>query len=1075
MKIPRTIKRLFLRQPIILFLLWILVWIVYYHTQMIKEVSNIKTHPQETLIKLYKDHPRSLVTKDISLTNVDGPCQNVPKFTFHNHTIISTYDLPSITNFTLRAEKEYYFPVHDKSVAYRQNLSHLDIFIVPFSHVDPGYGMTFEQYYRLKVKGILDSMVHKLEIYQDMTFQWAEVVFLERWWRDINVDMKMRVRKLIRKGQLEIVLGGWVMPDEAVTSVEGLVDQLIEGHQWVQDKLGTIPETSWANDPFGYSGVMAYLLKSSGIKNMVILRVHQAIKATLAQKKSLEFIWRPYLVTGTEYDILCHVMPYTGYWIRDVCGPNKALCKDYAFMHTVGENLPVWINDTNLAERARLLCEQYRITAELYKYNTLYIGLGEDFSYGKPAEWDLVYSNFKKIMGYMNKKSSWNVSIKFGTLREYFRHVRNNEKRFSFGRFPTVSGDWFPYSDWNSDYWTGFYTTRPFQKCFAYEIERIIKIIDVYLVLFRSQNYLKKTTTYSNIPAELGLMLRGPRRILHTFLHHDGITGTSVQEVISQYDFNLYQAYTQAMSVLKRLVTIIMSKGEIYSTDILEYETYRKSRDNIPEHIPLIVTETGTKLLIVNTLPRKREMIISFRALSNSISMTDRTGNRIKAQIQPYLKALGPAKGVGYEFTFKMTAPPFAVETMNLNITPNTYGREFTEIHLKPDLSGEVVIRNDIFSATFNATTGMLQSVTDYKGRKTIIESSFMLYDTIKSGAYVFKPLSEAKPVQLDFQKASVKCIRGEIVSEVRVLYNEGIYQSYKVYNTSSIRAHGLYLRTEINIRPASFIFWANKEIVLRFKTDINNNGHFYTDQNGLSLIGRKTLDTRPIGGNFYPITKMALLEDNEKRLTFHTRQPHGVANLKNGWLEIMLDRSMITDDHKGLGQGVMDNKLTENNFALHIEYKKSPFPVEEERYTFESQLASLVNEDLQYSIILLHETKMNNGRIKTFKDSFKPMRSNLPCDVSVLGLRDLWTEEMELNGTSLIFYRKTFHCGFPTENLYCSFNETVSVQSVFPWIKSVVAYETSLTHLHRKRSVTISEDLRPSQNEIRSFWFNFD
>ena len=46
--------------------------------------------------------------------------------------------------------------------------------------------------------GTLDNMVQKLQQYRNMTFQWVETVFLERWFRDISKDTKIVVGSYIR-------------------------------------------------------------------------------------------------------------------------------------------------------------------------------------------------------------------------------------------------------------------------------------------------------------------------------------------------------------------------------------------------------------------------------------------------------------------------------------------------------------------------------------------------------------------------------------------------------------------------------------------------------------------------------------------------------------------------------------------------------------------------------------------------------------------------------------------------------------------------------------------------------------
>ena len=79
--------------------------------------------------------------------------------------------------------------------------------------------------------------------------------------------------------------------------------------------------------------------------------------------------------------------------------------------------------------------------------------------------------NYQKLFNYINNnRSRYNAEVSFGTLSHYFDAVRSRSQMF-----PDLRGDFFPYADIFSEgrpaYWSGYFTTRPFYKALARQVE----------------------------------------------------------------------------------------------------------------------------------------------------------------------------------------------------------------------------------------------------------------------------------------------------------------------------------------------------------------------------------------------------------------------------------------------------------------------------------------------------------------------------------------------------------------------------------------------------------------------------
>eukprot|EP00899_Mesostigma_viride_P028392 jgi/Mesvir1/8738/Mv02661-RA.2 len=303
----------------------------------------------------------------------------------------------------------------------------LRVFVVPHSHTDPGWRVSYTEYYRTQTADLLNTMTALLSRDKARRFIYPEVSFLALWWEDQNDATRETFRNLVSNGQFEIPTGGWVMNDEAVCTLYPIIHQLHEGHTWVARHLGrsALPRTSWANDPFGLSSIMPRMLGLAGVRALVVQRVHYEMKKMLAQQRALEFRWRqPWDAMGRS-DFLTHVLPFFSYDIPHTCGPEPAVCCQFDFERT---HCPWGINardltsmdDASATTHATKLLDQYRKKATLFRTHTLLVPLGDDFRLLTEHSALRQLSNYERAFTLLNRDPSFNVELRWGTLADYF-------------------------------------------------------------------------------------------------------------------------------------------------------------------------------------------------------------------------------------------------------------------------------------------------------------------------------------------------------------------------------------------------------------------------------------------------------------------------------------------------------------------------------------------------------------------------------------------------------------------------------------------------------------------------------
>uniref|UniRef100_A0A2R9AEG1 Alpha-mannosidase n=1 Tax=Pan paniscus TaxID=9597 RepID=A0A2R9AEG1_PANPA len=956
----------------------------------------------------------------------------------------------------------------------------LQVFVVPHSHNDPGWIKTFDKYYTEQTQHILNSMVSKLQEDPRRRFLWAEVSFFAKWWDNINVQKRAAVRRLVGNGQLEIATGGWVMPDEANSHYFALIDQLIEGHQWLERNLGKSRPRHGGLPPG--LGPQCYGRGRGG-----------------------SFLGRSHHVdSDSSTDIFCHMMPFYSYDIPHTCGPDPKICCQFDFKRLPGGRIncpwkvpPRAITEANVAERAALLLDQYRKKSRLFRSNVLLVPLGDDFRYDKPQEWDAQFFNYQRLFDFFNSRPNLHVQAQFGTLSDYFDALYKRTGVEPGARppgFPVLSGDFFSYADREDHYWTGYYTSRPFYKSLDRVLEAHLRGAEVLYSLAAA--HARRSGLAGRYPLSDFTLLTEARRTLGLFQHHDAITGTAKEAVVVDYGVRLLRSLVNLKQVIIHAAHyLVLGDKETYHFDpeapFLQVDDTRLSHDALPERTVIQLDSSPRFVVLFNPLEQERFSMVSLLVNSPRVRVLSEESQPLAVQISAHWSSATEAVPDVYQVSVPVRLPALGLGVLQLQLgldghrtLPSSvriylHGRQLSisrheafPLRVIDSGTSDFALSNRYMQVWFSGLTGLLKSIRRVdEEHEQQVDMQVLVYGTRtskdKSGAYLFLPDGEAK-LYVPKEPPVLRVTEGPFFSEV-VAYYEHIHQAVRLYNLPGVEGLSLDISSLVDIRD-----YVNKELALRIHTDIGSQGIFFTDLNGFQVQPRRYLKKLPLQANFYPMPVMAYIQDAQKRLTLHTAQALGVSSLKDGQLEVILDRRLMQDDNRGLGQGLKDNKRTCNRFRLLLERRTVGSEVQDSHSTsYPSLLSHLTSMYLNAPALALPvaRTQLPGPGLR----SFHPLASSLPCDFHLLNLRTLQAEEDTLPSaeTALILHRKGFDCGLEAKNLGFSCTTSqgkVALGSLFHGLDVVFLQPTSLTLLYPLASPSNSTDVYLEPMEIATF-----
>lgn len=370
-------------------------------------------------------------------------------------------------------------------------------------------------------------------------------------------------------------------------------------------------------------------------------------------------------------------------------------------------------------------------------------------------------------------------------------------------------------------------------------------------------------------------------------------------------------------------------------------------------------------------------------------------------------------------------------------------------------------MHNQHQTLTFGVGHGLLLKSKNNGGRETFVNEEIRMYSSTGSGAYLFLPNGEAVPIIGDGGIMVIS--EGHLVQEVysypKTDWDKSpVSHSTRIYNgDNTIQEHMIEKEYHVELLGHDF---NDRELIARYRTDVDNKRIFYSDLNGFQMSRRETYDKIPLQGNYYPMPSLAFIQgSNGQRFSVHTRQSLGVASLKEGWLEIMLDRRLVRDDGRGLGQGVMDNRPMNVIFHILIESNISTTQssLSNSRPFSPSLLSHLVGAHLNYPMHLFIAKKSEEISVQPPPRSFSPLAASLPCDLHIVSFkvpRPLKYSQQPLGEPRFVLtlLRRHWDSSYcPKGRSQCSSigDEAVNLFDMFKGLAVLNAKATSLNLLH--------------------------
>jgi alpha-mannosidase len=539
------------------------------------------------------------------------------------------------------------------------------------------------------------------------------------------------------------------------------------------------------------------------------------------------------------------------------------------------------------------------------------------------------------------------VNVFYSTPEYYtqqkFAEMERQKKTPEPIQWQTKQDDFFPYSDCENCFWSGYFTSRANFK----RLERVASAILMAVRQIDAYPLVDNTTlddcpcrdSYEELEDAMGVVQ-----------HHDAVSGTAMQHVADDYSKRVQAGINQASRMaVRKLRKILLQNASLQSEDLSDLRYCQLLNET-----KCPVSEEATKdmdrdvyVVVYNPQSSERSTIVRLPVAVNNATYTvqkvatpSMPSQIVKSQVPTldchcdkhvlyFDTGLLPAVGASVYKVSRTSNFSTKSLTQEREVQDEVLGTTMKQRLLVDDDSAsnnndqdDVVYTNTILTVTFDKSTGALKhtstngvevNISQSWGYYTSFDSTFDKSEvpapraTQNSGAYVFRPSVPDQALQI------IRPSKGKAQFAYTNVGLE-VHMSYEVpwiRQVTRILQGQPYIEVEYEVGPIPIDDGRGKEIVTRISTPLQNNAIFYTDSNGRQFMKRQrnfrptwNVDVyEPIAGNYYPVNTAMYLEDSQAALCIAVDRSQGGGSILDGSLELMVHRRTLADDARGVGE----------------------------------------------------------------------------------------------------------------------------------------------------------------------------